>query len=180
MDRARVGCQVNAQLGDRGEFNVVKPHHTGRAGVDLEVDFRGEPAAVHGVAELHRGPLVSDQGWRGVAVGKVGSDQDAGTGLSAGEEGEGVPAGLEGEPGEGARTGGGVPGFSAEGPPPGVTLLRALNGPLSLREGSDPAWIEAAEQAYRADEAAARQQQAIPLADGEDYGDEFADEEVPF
>ena len=39
------------------------------------------------------------------------------------------------------------------------------------------------------DEAAARQQQAIPLADGEDYGDEFADvapqdalsrEEVPF
>ena len=47
-------------------------------------------------------------------------------------------------------------------------------------EGTDPAWIEAAEQAYRADEASARQQQAIPLADGEDYGDEFADEEVPF
>ena len=33
---------------------------------------------------------------------------------------------------------------------------------------------------YASDEAAARQQQAIPLADGEDYGDEFADEEVPF
>ena len=53
-------------------------------------------------------------------------------------------------------------------------------GPLSIREGTDPAWIEAAEQAYRADEAAARQQRAIPLADGDDYGDEFGDEEVPF
>jgi len=40
--------------------------------------------------------------------------------------------------------------------------------------------ITPSEQAYRADEAAARQQQAIPLADGEDYGDEFSDEEVPF
>ncbi len=38
-------------------------------------------------------------------------------------------------------------------------------------------WVE---QAYRADEAAARQQQAIPLADGDDYGDEFGDGEVPF
>ena len=62
-------------------------------------------------------------------------------------------------------------------------------GPLSIREGTDPAWIESAEQAYRSDEAAARQQRAIPLADGEDYGDQFADvapqgalsrEEVPF
>ncbi len=53
-------------------------------------------------------------------------------------------------------------------------------GPLSIHEGTDPAWIEAAEKAYRSDEAAARQQRAIPLADGEDYGDEFADEEVPF
>jgi hypothetical protein len=33
---------------------------------------------------------------------------------------------------------------------------------------------------YRSDEAAARQQRAIPLSDGDDYGDEFAAEEVPF
>jgi hypothetical protein len=67
---------------------------------------------------------------------------------------------------------------AADAVPRNVTI--GFYGPLSLREGSDPAWIEAAEQAYRADEAAARQQQAIPLGDGEDYGDEFADEEVPF
>jgi hypothetical protein len=47
---------------------------------------------------------------------------------------------------------------------------------LSIREGTDPAWIEVAEQAYRSDEAAARQQQAIPLSDGDEHGDE----EVPF
>ena len=62
---------------------------------------------------------------------------------------------------------------AADAVPRNVTI--GFSGPLSIREGSDPAWIEAAEQAYRSDEAAARQQQAIPLADGEDYGDEFAD-----
>jgi hypothetical protein len=76
---------------------------------------------------------------------------------------------------------------AADAVPRNVTI--GFYGPLSIREGTDPAWIEAAEQAYRSDEAAARQQQAIPLADGEDYGDEFADvapqgalsrEEVPF
>ena len=67
---------------------------------------------------------------------------------------------------------------SADAVPRNVTI--GFYGPLSIREGTDPAWIEAAEQAYRADEAAARQQQAIPLADAEDYGDEFAAEEVPF
>jgi hypothetical protein len=67
---------------------------------------------------------------------------------------------------------------AADAVPRNVTI--GFYGPLSIREGTDPAWIEAAEQAYRADEAAARQQRAIPLADGEDYGDEFADEEVPF
>ena len=67
---------------------------------------------------------------------------------------------------------------SADAVPRNVTI--GFYGPLNIREGTDPAWIEAAEQAYRADEAAARQQQAIPLADAEDYGDEFADEEVPF
>ena len=67
---------------------------------------------------------------------------------------------------------------SADAVPRNVTI--GFYGPLSIREGTDPAWIEAAEQAYRSDEAAARQQQAIPLADAEDYGDEFAAEEVPF
>ena len=67
---------------------------------------------------------------------------------------------------------------AADAVPRNVTI--GFYGPLSIREGTDPAWIEAAEQAYRSDEAAARQQRAIPLADGEDYGDEFADEEVPF
>ena len=67
---------------------------------------------------------------------------------------------------------------AADAVPRNVTI--GFYGPLSIREGTDPAWIEAAEQAYRSDEAAARQQQAIPLADGDDFGDEFADEEVPF
>jgi hypothetical protein len=67
---------------------------------------------------------------------------------------------------------------SVDAVPRNVTI--GFYGPLSIREGTDPAWIEAAEQAYRSDGAAARQQQAIPLADAEDYGDEFADAEVPF
>jgi len=50
-----------------------------------------------------------------------------------------------------------------------------------LSEGSDPAWIEAAEQAYRDDQASERQQRAIPLGDGDDFDDEFGDDdEVPF
>ena len=67
---------------------------------------------------------------------------------------------------------------AADAVPRNVTI--GFYGPLSICEGTDPAWIEAAEQAYRSDEAAARQQRAIPLSDGDDYGDEFADEEVPF
>jgi hypothetical protein len=38
--------------------------------------------------------------------------------------------------------------------PRNVTI--GFYGPLSLREGTDPAWIEAAAQAYRSDEAATR------------------------
>jgi Sec-independent protein translocase protein TatA len=53
-------------------------------------------------------------------------------------------------------------------------------GPLSLSEGSDPRWIEAAEQAYRSDEAAQRQKQAIELEGGDDFAEEFGDEEGPF
>ncbi|MFN4868245.1 MAG: hypothetical protein ACK5GZ_18270, partial [Cyanobium sp.] len=54
-------------------------------------------------------------------------------------------------------------------------------GTLSLSEGSDPRWIEAAEQAYRSDEAAQRQQQAIELDGGDPYAEEFGDdEEGPF
>jgi hypothetical protein len=39
---------------------------------------------------------------------------------------------------------------------------------------------EAAEQAYRSDEAAQRQQQAIELDGDDDFAEEFGDEEVPF
>jgi hypothetical protein len=67
---------------------------------------------------------------------------------------------------------------AADAVPRNVTI--GFYGPLIIREGTDPSWIEAAEQAYRTAEPAARQQQAIPLAEGDDYGDEFADQEVPF
>ncbi|MFM9089447.1 MAG: hypothetical protein ACKOPT_15190 [Cyanobium sp.] len=53
-------------------------------------------------------------------------------------------------------------------------------GPVRLREGSERRWIEAAEQAYRADETALRQQRAIPLESAEEGGDEFGDGEIPF
>jgi hypothetical protein len=66
----------------------------------------------------------------------------------------------------------------ADGLPRNVTV--GFYGPLSLSEGSDPRWIEAAEQAYRSDEAAQRQQQAIALDGGDDFAEEFGDEEGPF
>ncbi len=47
--------------------------------------------------------------------------------------------------------------------PRGVTL--GLYGPLTLSEGTDPKWIAAAEDAYRADELAKTQKNAIPLGD---------------
>ena len=62
--------------------------------------------------------------------------------------------------------------------PRNVTI--GFYGPLSLKEGSESRWIEAAEQAYRDDEAAERQQRSIPLDDASDFANEFGDEEVPF
>ncbi len=56
-------------------------------------------------------------------------------------------------------------------------------GSLSLVPGQEVRWIDAAEAAYRDDENAERQRNAIPLggqADSTGYVDEFADEEVPF
>ena len=67
----------------------------------------------------------------------------------------------------------------ADAVPRNVTI--GFYGPISLSEGSDPAWIEAAEQAYRDDQASEHQQRAIPLGDGDDFDDEFGDDdEVPF
>ncbi len=59
---------------------------------------------------------------------------------------------------------------TADALPRNVTI--GFYGPLTLREGADGRWIEAAEQAYRDDKAARRQQQANELDGG--------DEEVPF
>lgn len=58
--------------------------------------------------------------------------------------------------------------------PRGVSL--GLYGPIVLREGTDPQWIQKAEEAYRADEAAKRQQQAIqlPAGEAEEEGEDFA------
>jgi hypothetical protein len=67
---------------------------------------------------------------------------------------------------------------AADAVPRNVTI--GFYGTLTLKEGADPRWIEAAEQAYREDEAAQRQQQAIELDGGDDFIDEFGDEEVPF
>jgi len=56
-------------------------------------------------------------------------------------------------------------------------------GSLSLVPGQEARWIDAAEAAYRDDENAERQRNAIPLgrpADPSGYVDEFGDEEVPF
>lgn len=57
-------------------------------------------------------------------------------------------------------------------------------GTIALAPGQEARWIDAAEAAYRDDENAERQRNAIPLggpatpADG--YHDEFGDEEAPF
>lgn len=67
---------------------------------------------------------------------------------------------------------------AADAVPRNVTI--GFYGPLSLKEGSESRWIEAAEQAYRDDEAAERQQRSIPLDDTSDLANEFGDEEVPF
>jgi hypothetical protein len=67
---------------------------------------------------------------------------------------------------------------TADALPRNVTI--GFYGPLTLREGTDGRWIEAAEQAYRSDEAAQRQQQAIELDGDDDFAEEFGDEEVPF
>ena len=67
---------------------------------------------------------------------------------------------------------------AADAVPRNVTI--GFYGPLSLKEGSESRWIEAAEQAYRDDEAAERQQRSIPLDDTSDFANEFGDEEVPF
>jgi len=66
----------------------------------------------------------------------------------------------------------------AEAVPRGVSL--GFYGPVALAPGQDIRWIDAAETAYKADEAAKRQASAIPLADDSSYVDEFSDEEAPF
>jgi hypothetical protein len=56
-------------------------------------------------------------------------------------------------------------------------------GSLSLAPGQEARWIDAAEAAYRDDENAERQRNAIPLggpATPDGYVDEFASEEAPF
>jgi hypothetical protein len=56
-------------------------------------------------------------------------------------------------------------------------------GSLSLASGQEARWIDAAEAAYRDDESAERQRNAIPLAGSADpsgYYNEFAEEEPPF
>lgn len=68
---------------------------------------------------------------------------------------------------------------TADAVPRNVTI--GFYGPLILQEGSALHWIEAAERAYRDDEAAQRQQQGIELDGGDDFADEFGDDgEVPF
>jgi hypothetical protein len=66
----------------------------------------------------------------------------------------------------------------AEAVPRGVSL--GFYGPVALAPGEDIRWIDAAETAYKADEAAKRQASFIPLADDSSYVDEFSDEEAPF
>ena len=69
----------------------------------------------------------------------------------------------------------------AEAVPRNTTL--GFYGSLSLAPGQEAPWIEAAEGAYRDDENAERQRNAIPLggsAAPEGFYDEFADEEAPF
>ncbi len=67
----------------------------------------------------------------------------------------------------------------ADAVPRNVTV--GFYGPVRLAEGTSPQWIEAAEQAYRDDQSAERQQRAIPLDAGDDFADEFGDDaELPF
>jgi hypothetical protein len=67
----------------------------------------------------------------------------------------------------------------ADAVPRNVTV--GFYGPVRLSEGSSAEWIEAAEQAYRDDQAAEHQQRAIPLEGGDAFADEFGDdEEMPF
>lgn len=59
--------------------------------------------------------------------------------------------------------------------PRGVSM--GLYGAIGLHEGTDPQWIELAEQAYLADQAAQTQANRIPLgaaAGSEEYEDEYA------
>lgn len=70
----------------------------------------------------------------------------------------------------------------ADAVPRGTTV--GFYGTLSLAPGQDARWIEAAEAAYRDDENAERQRNAIPLgrpaASADGYHDEFGDEGTPF
>jgi hypothetical protein len=69
----------------------------------------------------------------------------------------------------------------ADAVPRGTTV--GFYGTLSLAPGKEARWIDAAEAAYRDDENAERQRNAIPLggpADPSGYEDEFADQEAPF
>lgn len=63
----------------------------------------------------------------------------------------------------------------ADAVPRNVTI--GFYGPLTLHEATDPAWIDLAEKAYRADEAARAQANRIPLEDAQqdvpDDGYEF-------
>lgn len=56
---------------------------------------------------------------------------------------------------------------TADATPRGVTI--GFYGSMALQPGTDPAWIEAAENAYRADQLAQQQRQAIPLDDAPDW-----------
>lgn len=56
---------------------------------------------------------------------------------------------------------------AADATPRGVTI--GFYGPMALQPGGDPAWIEAAENAYRADQLAQQQKQAITLDDAPDW-----------
>ncbi|WP_233130303.1 hypothetical protein [Synechococcus sp. 1G10] len=67
----------------------------------------------------------------------------------------------------------------ADAVPRNVTI--GFYGPISLSEGTDVGWIEAAEQAYRDYQASERHQRAIPIGEMDDFGDEFGDDDgVPF
>jgi hypothetical protein len=63
----------------------------------------------------------------------------------------------------------------ADAVPRNVTI--GFYGPVRLSEGNSAEWIEAAEQAYRDDQSAERQQRAIPLDSGDAFADEFGDDE---